>query len=205
VGSFQKNSCEIRGEIAKLRLPSIWLFENEFVARHNTSYPPDRMSAMICVQKLKSPPRRLAIIACKFARLSLEGLFGWDHMIRIVWTFLGLLLSIGVAHADKLVASGRPLMLYEANATNPDCTSAGAVVLRLAQPPEHGRVSIRRTGVFPRFAESNLRSVCNRRRVPGVQATYVSQRGYLGPDFVILEALFPRGQGVRVRLPIRVM
>ncbi len=126
-------------------------------------------------------------------------------MIRIVWTFLGLLLSIGAAHADKVVASGRPLMLYEANATNPDCSSVGAVVLRVAQSPEHGRVSIRQTGVFPKFVLSNPRSACNRRRVSGVQATYVSQRGYLGPDFVILEALFPRGQGVRVRLPIRVM
>ena len=63
--------------------------------------------------------------------------------------------------------------------------------MRVAQGPEHGRVSIRSTGVFPRFAEANVRSVCNRRRVPGVQATYVSQRGYGGPDFVGLEVFSP--------------
>ena len=78
-------------------------------------------------------------------------------------------------------------------------------MVRIAQPPEHGRVAIRQTGVFPKFPESNLRSVCNRRRVPGVQATYVSQRGYIGPDFTVLEVLFPAGRGVSVRLPIRVM
>lgn len=78
-------------------------------------------------------------------------------------------------------------------------------MVRIAQPPEHGRVAIRQTGVFPTFPESNLRSVCNRRRVPGVQATYVSQRGYIGPDFTVLEVLFPAGRGVSVRLPIRVM
>jgi hypothetical protein len=125
--------------------------------------------------------------------------------MRIVVAILGLLLSVGSAHADKVVASGRPLMLYQAYATNPDCTSAGTVVLRIAQPPEHGRITIHQTGVFPRFPESNPRNVCNRRRVPGVEATYVSQRGYLGPDFVVLEALFPAGRGVSVRLPIRVM
>jgi hypothetical protein len=38
-----------------------------------------------------------------------------------------------------------------------------------------------------------------------VQAIYVSQRGYLGTDYVVLEALFPAGRGVRIRLPIRVM
>ena len=118
---------------------------------------------------------------------------------------MGLLLSIVSAQADKVVASGRPLMLYQAYSTNPDCSSAGTVVLRVAQSPEHGRVNIHPTGVFPKFPEANPRSVCNRRRVPGVEATYVSQRGYLGSDFVVLEALFPAGRGVRLRFPIRVM
>jgi hypothetical protein len=125
--------------------------------------------------------------------------------MRIGLIVLGLLLSMGPAHADKVVASGKPLLLYQAYSTNPDCSSAGTVVLRIAQAPEHGRVSIRQAGVFPRFPESNPRSACNRRRVSGVEATYVSQRGYLGPDLVVLEALFPAGRGVSIRLPIRVM
>jgi hypothetical protein len=125
--------------------------------------------------------------------------------MRVAYLVLVLLFSFVPAHAQKVVASGRPLMLYEANSTNPDCSSAGAVVLRVAQGPEHGRVSVRRTGVFPRFPESNPRSVCNRRRVAGMQATYVSQRGYLGPDAVVLEALFPNGQGRRITVSIRVM
>jgi hypothetical protein len=123
----------------------------------------------------------------------------------VLGVVVALLCSVGMAHAAKVVASGRPLMLYQASATNPDCTSAGAVVLRVAQGPEHGRVAIRNTGVFPRFSESNIRSTCNRRRVPGVEAIYTSQRGYLGPDTVVLEALFPAGRGVRVVFPIRVM
>lgn len=125
--------------------------------------------------------------------------------MRIAWIVVGLLLSMGSAQAEKIAASGRPLMLYYAYATNPDCTSAGAVVLRVAQAPEHGRVSIHPAGVFPRFPESNLRSVCNRRRVSGMQATYVSQRGYVGADSVVLEAIFPAGRAVRITLPIRVM
>ena len=126
--------------------------------------------------------------------------------MRIVWgVVVALLWSAGMAHAAKVVASGRPLMLYQAYATNPDCTSAGTVVLRVAQSPEHGRVAIRQTGVFPRFTENNVRNVCNRRRVPGIEAVYTSQRGYLGSDTVVLEALFPAGRGVRVVIPIQVM
>jgi hypothetical protein len=125
--------------------------------------------------------------------------------MRIVLVVFGLLLSMASAQAAKVVASGRPLMLYQAYSTNPDCTSAGAVVLRVAQAPEHGRVSIHQAGIFPRFPDANPRSVCNRRRVSGMRATYVSQRGYIGSDFVVLEALFPAGRGIRVTLPIRVM
>jgi hypothetical protein len=125
--------------------------------------------------------------------------------MRMALVVLGLLMSMASARAEKVVASGRPLMLYQAYSTNPDCTSGGAVVMRVAQGPEHGRVSIHRTGVFPRFLESNIRNVCNRRRVPGMEATYTSQRGYLGSDLVILEVLFPNGAGRRVTLPIRVM
>ena len=125
--------------------------------------------------------------------------------MRLALAVLGLLISIVSAHAGKVVASGRPLMLYEAYSTNPDCSSAGAVVMRVSQAPEHGRVSIHSKGVFPRFPESNIRNACNRRRVPGMEATYVSQRGYLGPDMVILDVLFPGGAGRRVTVPIQVM
>jgi hypothetical protein len=153
----------------------------------------------------RHPSRRSAIPACRFPRHRSVARLGGNQIMRIAWVVLGFLLSMASAQAEKLVASGRPLMLYSAYATNPDCTSAGPIVLRVAQAPEHGRVSIHPAGVFPRFPEANPRSVCNRRRVPGVQATYVSQRGYIGPDFVVLEALFPAGRGVRVTLPIRVM
>src|ERR1700743_1584469 len=125
--------------------------------------------------------------------------------MRIALVVLGLLVSIASAQAAKVVASGRPLMLYHAYYTNPDCTFGGAVVMRVSQSPEHGRVSIRPTGVFPRFPESNIRNVCNRRRGPGMEATYVSQRGYLGSDLVVLDVLFPNGRGQRVTLPIQVM
>ena len=125
--------------------------------------------------------------------------------MRSVLIVVGLLLSMASAQADKVVASGRPLQLYRAYSTNPDCTSAGAVVLRVVQPPAHGRVSIRQAGVFPNFPESNPRNVCNRRRVPGVQAIYTSQRGYLGPDSVVLQVLFPAGRGSNVSIAINVL
>ena len=62
--------------------------------------------------------------------------------MRIVLTCLGLLLSAVSAQADKAVVSGKPLILYEGYSTNPDCNSAGNVVVRVVQaagtrPGEH--------------------------------------------------------------------
>ena len=130
---------------------------------------------------------------------------GWNHTMRMLLIVLGLFLSTSAAYADKAVASGRPLQLYQAYSTNPDCSSAGTVVLRVVQGAEHGRVSVHQTGVFPNFPQSNPRSACNRRRVRGVVATYVSQRGYLGSDLVVLQVLFPAGRESTISVPINVM
>jgi hypothetical protein len=129
---------------------------------------------------------------------------GWRKTMRMVGAVAAVLMSMGAAHAEKVTASGQSLLLYQAFSTNPDCTSTGKIIMRMTQGPQHGRVTIRPAGVFPNFAESNIRSACNRRRVPGVQAVYVSQRGYLGPDFVELQILFPAGAERSVKLPISV-
>jgi hypothetical protein len=116
-----------------------------------------------------------------------------------------LLLSVVSAQADKAVLSGKPLIVYHVAAVNPDCTSTGEMVLRVTEAPEHGRISIRHTGVFPDFPASNVRSACNRRRIPGVEAIYVSQRGYVGPDSVGLLAIGPLGRAWQMTVSIHVM
>lgn len=109
--------------------------------------------------------------------------------------FLAFLLSTDAAMAQtKTVVAGKPFKLYSAYSTNPDCSSEGDVVIRIAAPPSNGSVAIGRSGVFPNFPASNVRSACNRRRVPGTIATYTARRGYTGPDSVSLEIIYPSGQ-----------
>jgi hypothetical protein len=107
-------------------------------------------------------------------------------------------------YAYKVAAAGRPLQLYWATSVNPDCSSAGSVTIKLAEPPSHGRVTISRTGVFPNFSAANARQHCNTRRVAGVKAFYVSQRGYQGPDRVALDVIWPSGRYVRHNVSIGV-
>jgi hypothetical protein len=109
--------------------------------------------------------------------------------------FLIFLCSTQAAMAQtKTVVAGKPFKLHWASSTNPDCSSAGDVVIRVVSPPSNGSVAIGRGGVFPNFPELNLRSACNRRRVPGTIATYTAQRGYTGSDSVSLEVIYPSGE-----------
>ena len=76
--------------------------------------------------------------------------------------------------------------------------------MRLAAAPQHGRVTFTRTGVFPNFGPSNVRNRCNTRRVQGIKATYVSRRGYQGPDAAAIEVIFPTGRFARPSFSISV-
>ena len=125
--------------------------------------------------------------------------------MRILLVVVGLLLSAVAAHAERVIPSGKQLILFNATSVNPDCSALGNVEVRVAQGPEHGKVSIRRTRVFPNYAAVNLLSACNARRVAGVLVTYVSQRGYVGDDLVVIEVFFPNGRAQRTTIAIRVV
>jgi hypothetical protein len=66
-------------------------------------------------------------------------------------------------------------------------------VVRITQPPQHGRVVIRNGRNFPNFPNSSKFYVCNTRRVPGVEAFYQSEPGYTGFDSVGFETIYPNG------------
>ena len=114
--------------------------------------------------------------------------------MQIVAIFLIILLTtVGAEAQTRVAVAGKPLFLHSASSTNPDCSSAGDVVIRITSPASNGRVSIKRGGVFPAFSASDTRSACNRRRVPGATAMYTARRGYTGPDAVTLEFIWPSG------------
>jgi hypothetical protein len=94
---------------------------------------------------------------------------------------------------DGTVLSGRPLKLHFAYSVNPDCSLRGRPTIRITRAPEHGRVTVTQAMDFPNFPTSNIRSVCNTRRVGGTAIIYVSQRGFVGTDNVQDDTIFPDG------------
>lgn len=119
--------------------------------------------------------------------------------VRLMRTAIAIALALLSAtaaqgqSATKYAVSGRPLKLSFFNSTNPDCSNVGRPTIRLIRAPEHGRVTVTQTTDFPSFPSSNIRSTCNRRRVVGAAIHYVSQRGFVGTDYVQAEIIFASG------------
>ena len=94
---------------------------------------------------------------------------------------------------DGTVLSGRALRLHFATSINPDCSLSGRPTIRITRAPEHGRVTVTQARDFPNYPTSNVRSVCNTRRVGGTAVIYQSQRGFVGTDNLQDDTIFPDG------------
>lgn len=104
-----------------------------------------------------------------------------------------ILPSMASAQTTYNVVAGGRVRVNWAYSVNPDCSSDGQVVMRITEAPQHGRISISNGRLFPNYPSSNVRNVCNTRRVPGVEAYYQPAAGYLGYDSVSFEIIFPSG------------
>ena len=114
------------------------------------------------------------------------------HVSPTVAAFL-LITAVAAEAAPFHVVSGQPIKLHFSYAVNPDCSPRGEITVRVTSSPQHGQVSIVRAQDFPSFVNENPRSICNRRRVPGVSLRYVSQRGFIGSDSFAVETVYPDG------------
>jgi len=107
--------------------------------------------------------------------------------LSVIWS------AAASAQTTYNVVAGHEVRVHWAISLNPDCTPDGQIVVRITQPPQHGLVTIRNGRAFPNYPSSNIRNVCNTRRVPAVEAYYRPELGYTGFDSVSFETIFPAG------------
>ena len=116
--------------------------------------------------------------------------------MRLLVAIACLLLAAHAAEAayiHRSAIAGKPIRLIFLFFVNPDCSSRELPTVRITQNPQHGRVQVSKTQDFPTYPESNSRSVCNSRRVDGIAVSYVAEPGYLGGDYVGMEAIYDSG------------
>jgi hypothetical protein len=104
----------------------------------------------------------------------------------------------------RVVASGAKLRVGFWRAVNPDCSSMGAVTIRITKQPEHGKVEIAAASEYASYPKENIRSRCNHHRVKGTLATYKSAEKYTGDDEFDLLVLLPGGFAQEIHYNISV-
>ena len=97
---------------------------------------------------------------------------------------LGVLTGPALADETKSVPSGANRQIDFFASINPDCSPIGMPTVRLIDGPSHGVVTTDRGRDFLTFPASNLRHVCNRRRVAGLKLFYQSETKFFGTDRV---------------------
>jgi hypothetical protein len=90
----------------------------------------------------------------------------------------------------KTATAGGVLVLGHYASVNPDCTSRGKTVVRVQKTPAHGAVVLTPGRGFTSFSHATQ---CNARSVEGVTAAYRPERGYVGPDAVGFDIIYPSG------------
>jgi transglutaminase-like putative cysteine protease len=94
---------------------------------------------------------------------------------------------------SRAAAAGQKVRLEFLYSLDPDCSSVGATVVRILEPPHHGRLMIENGQGFSNFAKDNQRYDCNARKSDGTYVFYQAEDGYEGKDSITLDIIFPSG------------
>jgi hypothetical protein len=116
-------------------------------------------------------------------------------LVRLINAILLLLATSYVAAQSETVErtaqgeSGKDIQVGIYVNIRSDCTSGPLPTIRLTQPPEHGKVTVKK-------AKVNITNYkqCLALDGPGYVAFYRSDKDFLGTDTVVLEVSYPGGK-----------
>jgi hypothetical protein len=87
---------------------------------------------------------------------------------------------------------------------NPDCSVIGIPTARILETPKSGAVTVEKATGFPNFPIGNSYVKCNDKSTDGEAVFYMPNPGYVGPDSVTVEAIYPDGLANTRRYAIEV-
>jgi hypothetical protein len=93
----------------------------------------------------------------------------------------------------EMVAADQKLRVAFLYSIQPNCSSAGQIVVRVLEQPQHGTLTIEEGQGFTIFPKDNPRSACNAAKSDGTLVFYRANHDYLGTDSVSLYISYPSG------------
>ena len=104
----------------------------------------------------------------------------------------------------RYVPSGKSRTIWFVYAANPDCSSQGDIEMRTTKEPAHGAIEVVPGEGFVTFETESYRKNCGGKKLRGLNVNYKSSGGYVGPEQVVILALFPRGYAWEANFDISV-
>jgi hypothetical protein len=108
------------------------------------------------------------------------------------------------SQAHRIATADHKLLLDFLYSVDPDCASKGFAAVRVVEAPKNGKLATEQGTGFPNFAKDNPRHECNIRKIDGVSVFYEPNSGFLGPDSIALDVIFPSGSLSKRRYSIDV-
>jgi hypothetical protein len=93
----------------------------------------------------------------------------------------------------KGALSGQVQQIAYHYALNPDCSSEGPVSIETLVPPKNGIITFTPSEDYPSYRTDNIRSACDKQKIPVTAINYQSNPGFVGTDTTRVEILYPKG------------
>ena len=104
----------------------------------------------------------------------------------------------------KVVRPGADVTMGTFFGLNPDCSSTGEYQINLLVPPKMGQIYVDKHYDYPTYPSSNVRSVCNRRKILGTRLIYQANKDATGSDVFNVEIIYPSSVAVKQIYVVRV-
>ena len=90
-------------------------------------------------------------------------------------------------------------------AVNPDCTSGGLVHTSLKTAAQHGTVQFANADGYSSFPRASDSFECNKKKSPGVEVLYTSEKDFRGTDQFTVIGIGPKGRYMETHYTVTVV
>jgi hypothetical protein len=108
-------------------------------------------------------------------------------------------------NVERGALSGMPQHVGFYYSVSPDCSSNGLVKTQLKSPPTHGAVEFVNADGYTSFSSTSPGYDCNKKKSPGVEVIYTSEKDFIGTDQFTVQGIGPKGKYMETDYTVRVL
>ena len=113
--------------------------------------------------------------------------------------------NVSHKNVERGAISGTPQHVGFYYSVSPDCSSNGLVKTQLKSPPAHGAVEFVNADGYTNFSSTSPGYDCNKKKSPGVEVIYTSEKDFVGSDQFTVQGIGPKGKYMETDYTVRVL